>query len=216
MNKIHNNLTEKYPWYKRWHEGSGYNLLNWAFFLLLSAAIFNFTLLSIKLTDFNYDDPNNQFAQVKSAFSVAKKAEFKNTLKAEEELSDVVLVGVVTKAETKLEKDENGDTLMVTHVKVSVLEWLKGTSDASIEVEMVGGTLKGVTMKSSAEPDPLKAKDRAIFYLQKKSNNGNYRITKDEKGAKGGLIRMKDRKQTDGALNLDEIRDITKEITESQ
>ncbi len=157
-------------------------------------------------------DNTDQFAQTKSAFA-SKKSDIKNTLKLQAEISDVVVVGAVTKVETKMEKDENGDQLMITHVKVSVLEWLKGTSDSSIEVEMVGGMLKGMTMKSSAEPDPLKAKERAVLYLQKKSN-GNYRITKDEKGAKNGLIKIRNRKITDQVLNLDEIRSVAKENTQ--
>jgi hypothetical protein len=209
MNSLHNHLTEKYSWYKRWHADSGSSLLNWAFFLLLVTAISNFTLLSIKESSV-YDDSDDQFAQVKNAIYNSKKSTIKNTLKVQADLSDVVVVGVATKVETKLEKDENGDKLIITHVKLSVLEWLKGTSDSTVEVEMVGGTLKGTTMKSSNEPDPVKAKEKAVFYLQKKSN-GKYRITKDENGAKNGLVRLKDRKKTDQTLNLDEIRTTAQE-----
>ena len=210
MNNIHNKLTEKYSWYRKWHESSDSSLANWAFFFLITSIIFNFTVSSI--FDSTGYDGEDQFAQAKAALD-RRKFDLKEDLSEQADFSDVVVVGVVNKAETKLEKDENGDQLMVTHVKVSVLEWLKGTSGPSIEVDMVGGTLNGVTMKSSAEPDPLKAKDKAVFYLQKKSN-GNYRITKDEKGAKQGLIKLRDRKRTDRIVNLDEIRSTTKETTE--
>ncbi len=202
MNNIHNKLTEKYSWYKRWHESSDSSLTNWAFFVLFLSIVFNFTLSTV-FDSVGYD-VDSQFAQVKAALD-RRKVDLKDNLSEQVDFSDVVIVGVVNKAETKLEKDENGDQLMITHVKVSVLEWLKGTSDHSVEVEMVGGTLNGVTMKSSLEPDPLILNDKAVFYLQKKSN-GNYRITKDENGAKNGLIKIRDRKRTERVMNLDEIR----------
>lgn len=82
---------------------------------------------------------------------------------------------VATVRETRPEWRENdlGDRLIVSRIRLQVDEALKGSADATMWLEMEGGTLDGYTLRVSSLP-LMQAGDRAVFFLDAASR-GVYR-----------------------------------------
>jgi len=79
--------------------------------------------------------------------------------------SERVLVGRVATVNPVWRTNDFGDRLIVSIARVAVDETLKGTAQSTVEVEIEGGTLDGVTLHVS-DLDPVAAGDRAVFYLK--------------------------------------------------
>ncbi len=196
MNSIHIALSEKFPLYKKWHEHPGYKLVHWSAFLILALGMFQ-TLSAASLAAININD---QVAQV-SKFSRVTNTKALDSLSRN---ADAVIAGVVSSHETRKETNDYGDEFLVTKVKVLVNQWLKGSTEQTIDLDMIGGTLDGYTMRSSVEPEPLADKEQAVIYLEK-STNGRYKISSgDTVDTKGLLLINSDGKA--GGISFDEIR----------
>ncbi len=59
-----------------------------------------------------------------------------------------------------------GDRLIVSEVVLTVQETLKGRSAGTVQMDLEGGTLDGVTLRVSSLPD-LKPGERAVFFLDR-------------------------------------------------
>lgn len=82
--------------------------------------------------------------------------------------SERVVVGRVTTVNPVWRTNDFGDRLIVSIARVAVDETLKGTAQSTVEVEIEGGTIDGVTLHVS-DLDPVAAGDRAVFYLKQTS-----------------------------------------------
>lgn len=82
--------------------------------------------------------------------------------------SERVLVGRVTTVNPVWRTNAFGDRLIVSIARVAVDETLRGTAQSTVEVEIEGGTIDGVTLHVS-DLDPVAAGDRAVFYLERTS-----------------------------------------------
>jgi hypothetical protein len=78
--------------------------------------------------------------------------------------SERVVVGHVTTVNPTWRTNEFGDRLIVSVVRVAVDETLRGPTQATVDVEVEGGTIDDVTLHVS-DLDPVVAGDRAVFYL---------------------------------------------------
>jgi hypothetical protein len=64
---------------------------------------------------------------------------------------------------------EHGDRLIVSDVALQVEETLKGTPASLMWLEVEGGTIDGLTLAVSSQT-PMKAGDRAVFFLDETSS----------------------------------------------
>jgi len=78
--------------------------------------------------------------------------------------SDLVIVGTIT-AIAYSSVTSGDDTIYVSDLTVSVNETLKGTTSSPITVRIPGGTIGGVTFKSSAFPYTAYIGARAVYFL---------------------------------------------------
>ena len=77
-----------------------------------------------------------------------------------------VVVGSVASVNPVWRVNEFGDRLIVSVVRVTVNETLKGQSQPIVDVEVEGGTLDGITLRVSDQMS-LVAGERAVFYLRR-------------------------------------------------
>jgi hypothetical protein len=77
-----------------------------------------------------------------------------------------VVVGDVTSATPVWRVTEHGDRLIVTVLRVATRETLKGAAQPTVDVEIEGGTIDGLTLKVSDLPALIPG-DRAVFYLRR-------------------------------------------------
>jgi hypothetical protein len=77
-----------------------------------------------------------------------------------------VVVGRVASVESAWRVNEFGDRLIVSTLRVTVNETLKGPSQPTVDVEVEGGTIGGVTLRVS-DQEALIPGERAVFYLKR-------------------------------------------------
>ena len=77
-----------------------------------------------------------------------------------------VIVGRVTSVNPVWLVNEFGDRLIVSVVRVAVNETLKGQSQPTVDVDVEGGTLDGVTLRVSDQTS-FAVGERAVFYLRR-------------------------------------------------
>jgi hypothetical protein len=77
-----------------------------------------------------------------------------------------VVVGRVSSIAPQWRDNEFGDRLIVSVVRVTVDETLKGASSQSLDVEVEGGTIGPLTLRVS-DVDALVPGDRAVFYVRR-------------------------------------------------
>jgi hypothetical protein len=77
-----------------------------------------------------------------------------------------VVVGDVMAATPVWRVTEAGDRLIVTVLRIVARETLKGAVQSTVDVEVEGGTIDGLTLKVSDLP-ALAPGDRAVFYLRR-------------------------------------------------
>lgn len=75
-----------------------------------------------------------------------------------------VVLGRVTTVEAVWRTNEFGDRLIVSVVNVAVDETLRGPAQASVTVEVEGGTIGDLTLHVS-DLESVAPGDRAVFYL---------------------------------------------------
>jgi hypothetical protein len=115
--------------------------------------------------------------------------------------AEQIVLGRVASVVPEWRVNEFGDRLIVSVVRVAVEEALKGSSQASVDVEVEGGTIGGLTLHVS-DQQSFAAGDRAVFYL-----------ARSQRGALVPHLRGQGALKLDGigrvpntSLTLDEIR----------
>ena len=79
--------------------------------------------------------------------------------------AEQVVVGRVSSVTPVWRNNDFGDRLITSLVRVTVDETLKGARRQSVDVEIEGGTLDGITLRVS-DLDTFAPGDRAVFYLK--------------------------------------------------
>ena len=115
--------------------------------------------------------------------------------------AEQVIVGRVSSVSPEWRVDDFGDRLIVSVVRVAVDETLKGTSQASVDVEFEGGTIAGLTLHVSDQQSFVPG-DRAVFYLAR-SRRGT--MVPHLRG-QGTLKLDRNSRVPNSSLTLDEIR----------
>jgi hypothetical protein len=112
-----------------------------------------------------------------------------------------VVVGRVTAVNPAWRVNDFGDRLIVSVLRVTVDETLKGSAQTSVDVEVEGGTIGGLTLRVS-DQEALAAGDRGVFYLARSARGT---LVPHLRGQ--GFLRL-DRgdRVPNSSLTLDEIR----------
>jgi hypothetical protein len=112
-----------------------------------------------------------------------------------------VVVGRVNSVTGAWRTNDFGDRLIVSTVRVSVEESLKGDAATTLDVEVEGGTVGNLTLRVS-DITPLAPGDRAVFYVRR---NARGAFIPHRRGA--GLLRL-DRSQrvAGSSLTLEDVR----------
>ena len=114
--------------------------------------------------------------------------------------AEQVVVGRVSVVTPVWRDNDFGDRLITSIVRVTVDETLKGAQRQSIDVEIEGGTIDGLTLRVS-DLDTFAAGDRAVFYLKQNRRGAlvpHLRGLGLQKIDAGGRIR--------GSVTLDQVR----------
>lgn len=112
-----------------------------------------------------------------------------------------VVVGRVTGVNPVWQVNEFGDRLIVSVVHVAVDEILKGASPNSVDVEVEGGTIGGLTLHVS-DQESFTPGDRAVFYLRRSVRGA---LVPHLRG-QGTLKLDRNSRVPNSSLTLDEIR----------
>ncbi len=112
-----------------------------------------------------------------------------------------IVVATVQTLTTSFETNDYGDHLIVSHLHLAIEETLKGTPQASLPIDVTGGTAGGVTLRVSSLPT-MAAGERAVFFLER-----------DRKGVlvphlRGqGILKLDSMNRIKGSqLTLDDVR----------
>jgi hypothetical protein len=112
-----------------------------------------------------------------------------------------VIVGRVVSVNPVWRVNDFGDRLIVSVVRVTVTETLKGQAQSTVDVETEGGTVGEVTMHVSDQV-VLAPGDRAVFYLTRNRRGG---LVPHLRGQ--GLLKLDAQDRVPGSsLTLDTIR----------
>jgi hypothetical protein len=112
-----------------------------------------------------------------------------------------VVVGRVSSVDPHWQVNEFGDRLIVSTVRMSVEETLKGDASPVLAVEVEGGTIAGLTLHVS-DLATLVPGERAVFYLRR---NNRGALVPHLRGQ--GLLKLDASNRVPGSgLTLDEIR----------
>ena len=112
-----------------------------------------------------------------------------------------VVVGRVAAVNPVWRVNDFGDRLIVSVLRVTVDETLKGSAQPSVDVEIEGGTVGTLTLRVS-DQEPIATGDRGVFYL---SRSARGTLVPHLRGQ--GFLRL-DRtgRVPNSSLTLDEIR----------
>lgn len=112
-----------------------------------------------------------------------------------------VVVGRVSSVDPQWQVNEFGDRLIVSTVRISVEETLKGDAPSAFGVEVEGGTIGGVTLHVS-DLTTFVPGERGVFYLRR---NGRGAFVPHLRGQ--GLLKLDGSNRVPGSsLTLAEIR----------
>ncbi len=112
-----------------------------------------------------------------------------------------VVVGRVSSVNPQWQVNEFGDRLIVSTVRVSVEETLKGDAQSVLAIEVEGGTIGDLTLHVS-DLTTFVPGERAVFYLRR---NGRGALVPHLRGQ--GLLKLDASNRVPGSsLTLGEIR----------
>jgi hypothetical protein len=112
-----------------------------------------------------------------------------------------VVVGRVASTGAVWRVNEHGDRLIVTVLRVTTSETLKGQAQSSFDVEVEGGTIGDLTLKVSDLPS-FAPGERAVFYLRRNPLGAFV-----PHGRADGLLKLDPSDRIPGsAVTLDEVR----------
>ena len=112
-----------------------------------------------------------------------------------------IVVGRVASVSPAWRVNDFGDRLIVSVVRVTVDETLKGDAQAAVDIEVEGGTIGGLTLHVSDEQS-FTPGDRAVFYLTRSRRGA---IVPHLRG-QGTLKLDRTSRVPNSSLTLDEIR----------
>jgi hypothetical protein len=112
-----------------------------------------------------------------------------------------IVLGRVASVSPEWRVNDFGDRLIVSVVRVAVDETLKGDSQATVDIEVEGGTIGSLTLHVSDEQS-FAPGDRAVFYLAR-SRRGT--MVPHLRG-QGALKLDRTSRVPNSSLTLDEIR----------
>lgn len=112
-----------------------------------------------------------------------------------------VVVGHVAAVTPTWRVNDFGDRLIVSVMRVTVDETLKGPAEGALDVEVEGGTIDGLTLRVSDE-EPMAAGERGVFYLAR-SRRGT--LVPHLRGH--GMLKLdRSDRVPNSSLTLDEVR----------
>ena len=115
--------------------------------------------------------------------------------------SERVVVGRVASVAAEWQTNDYGDRLIVSVVKVSVTETLKGEATSTVDVDVEGGTIGNLTLRVSDQMT-FTPGERATFFIRR---NARGRFVLHLRGQ--GSIKLDASNRVPGtSLTLDEIR----------
>ena len=79
-----------------------------------------------------------------------------------------IIVGRVAQINPLWRVNEFGDRLIVSRVRFTVDETLKGPAQSTLDIEVEGGSIGGLTLRVS-DQEPLSPGDRGVFYVARDS-----------------------------------------------
>jgi hypothetical protein len=116
-----------------------------------------------------------------------------------------IVVATVTDTSARYERNEFGDELIVTRAYLKVEEAVKGSTEA-VTLVVEGGTVNGITMRTSSLPALAKG-ERALFFLTP-GRNGEFKP--HLKGQ--GILKLDAKGTVRGErLTLEEVKRIIRE-----
>lgn len=116
-----------------------------------------------------------------------------------------VVVGRVTSVNATWQVNEFGDRLIVSTVRVAVDETLKGQAQATLDVDVEGGTIGNVRLIVSDETS-FTPGERAVFYVKRNRRGGFVPHLRGQ-----GLLKLDRLERVQGSsLTLAEIRRLTR------
>ena len=86
------------------------------------------------------------------------------------ERAEAVVVATPRTVQSEWTENEFGDRIIESEVFLEVSETLKGRADLSRLLRVEGGTVDGITLEVSGEPQ-VKVGERAVFMLESKGGN---------------------------------------------
>jgi hypothetical protein len=117
-----------------------------------------------------------------------------------------VVVAKVSSVSPGWRTNKFGDQLIVTEVSLDVEETLKGTPATQLWMEVEGGTVGGLTLRVSSEPQ-LSSGERAVFFLDGTSSGSHVPHLKGQ-----GILKLDGNNQVRGSsLRLDEVKRMVRE-----
>jgi hypothetical protein len=114
--------------------------------------------------------------------------------------AEQVVVGRVSSVTPGWRDNDFGDRLIVSVVRVTVEETLKGASQPSVDVEVEGGTIGNLTLRVS-DLETFAPGDRAVFYLTRNSHRA---FVPHLRGL--GLQKIDRTGRVTGGFSLDQVR----------
>jgi hypothetical protein len=81
--------------------------------------------------------------------------------------ADTVVVATARDVNAAWQTSEHGDRIIVSTVLLDITETLKGRADRARRLELEGGTVDGITLEVSDEPQ-VQPGERALFFLRNK------------------------------------------------
>jgi hypothetical protein len=112
-----------------------------------------------------------------------------------------VVVGRVVSVAPAWRVNEHGDQLIVSMLRVTVAETLKGQAQSTIEVDVEGGSIGDLTLRVSDLPS-FTPGERAVFYLRRDAAG---RFVPHLRGQ--GVLKLDPSDRVPGSgLTLDEVR----------
>ena len=116
-----------------------------------------------------------------------------------------VVVATTENIESRMQKNRFGDELIVSRVRLRVVETLKGVASDAALLDLEGGTLNGVTLRVSDLPD-LVPGERAVFFLGAGSKGIHQPHLRGQ-----GILKLDENDYVRGSsLGLDEIRRVAR------
>lgn len=114
--------------------------------------------------------------------------------------SELAVVAHVESVRPVWEQTPQGDRVIVSKVLLRIEEALKGQSPQTQWIDVVGGTLDGVTLHVSSLPE-MKVGDRAVFFLHRKAQGA---FEPHQKGQ--GILFLENETVRGSKVTLDQVR----------